>query len=478
MDSVRSAEPFRFMTPTVAFHFFRMPTTDTICAISSPPGQSARGLVRLSGPAIPSILALLGVARDTSRRIAPVRIALPTFELSALSWQAQGPNTYTGEDCAEIITVGNPNLLQRIVDACIAQGARLADPGEFTFRAYTNGRLDLTQAEGVAATISAVSDAQLAAAKHLQAGELGSFAQNLVDQTATLLALVEAGIDFVDQEDVVPIAPGDLLKGLNQVRAELDQLLTTSRSWSTLDGLPRVVLVGPPSAGKSTLFNALLGHERAVIDATPGTTRDAIEEPLVIQTATGPAEVMLVDIAGLGAVVDNPLDRLGQAQAQQAINTADLVLITGPEGCKQTEGLRFPATSLRVITKIDAPGSGPLGDARASGSEPVRVSALNNQGLDTLKAALVNRLADRAVSLRGEQLALQPRHEQDLRDALAGIDGAIQALGLSAGQSSIADVELVAGAMRGALDALAALGGQMTPDDVIGRVFATFCVGK
>jgi len=455
-----------------------MSTTDTICAISSPPGQSARGLVRLSGPATQSILVSLGVSSSTSRRIVPVRVVLPAFELPALSWQAQGPNTYTGEDCAEIITVGNPRLLQRIVDVCITKGARLADPGEFTFRAYTNGRLDLTQAEGVAATISAVSDAQLAAAKHLQAGELGSFAQNLVEQTATFLALVEAGIDFVDQEDVVPIAPADLLNGLNIVCDDLNQLLATSRSWSTLDGLPRVVLVGPPSAGKSTLFNALLGHERAVIDAAPGTTRDAIEEPLTIQTATGSAEVMLVDIAGLDAAADNPLDQLGQAQAQQAIDTADLVLITGPEGCKQTEGLQFPATSLRVITKTNTPRSERQGDASASSSEPVRVSALNNQGLDILKTALANRLADRAVSLRGEQLALQPRHEQDLRHALIGIKDAISALGLSAEQSSIADVELVAGAIRRALDALAALGGKMTPDDVIGRVFATFCVGK
>ena len=321
--------------------------TATIVAVSSPPGRSLRGLVRLSGDEAFEILGgLLAEPLPAPRRITPNRLRDPA--MSVLAAVFPGPGSYTGQDVAELQLPGHPALLDRVVRAALGRGARPAEAGEFTFRAYTAGRMDLTRAEGVAATIHAVSDGQLAAAAHLREGELARFAAERVEALGRLLALVESGIDFVDQEDVVPIAPPDLARQLTDERRLLEDLLSRSRSWGAIEALPRVVLEGPPSAGKSTLFNALLGRPRAVTDAAPGTTRDVLEEPWDLgaprlanqETAgaqgqtPGGEEVMLVDLAGL----DDPRDRLDrldrevQARGRRAIERADLVLLTGPAG--------------------------------------------------------------------------------------------------------------------------------------------------
>ncbi len=447
--------------------------TDTIVAVSSPPGRSARGLIRLAGPETFSIVEQLVDALPVPRHLRTARLRhadLPSLHVLVIRFS--GPNSYTGDDVAELQLPGHPALLDRVVHAALGLGARLAERGEFTFRAYTAGRLDLTQAEGVAATIHAVSDGQLAAAAHLREGELARFSTHHVDRLGNLLALVEAGIDFVDQEDVVPIAPRTLAEALTGLRKELTNLLANSRSWGSVEALPRVVLVGPPSAGKSTLFNALLGHPRAVIDADPGTTRDVLAEPMRL----GKGEVMLVDIAGLEDATSS-LDRQVQQQAQEAIRTADLLVVVGP-----TPPLHAATCPrLTVQTKCDLSTTNPQAhespsDHSASSASPLRVSGVTGVGLDALRAAIEDRLGDRAVSIQAELLSLQPRHESALREALACLEDAIHHIDPAA--YALDEIELVAGAMRQALDELAGLGGQLTPDDVIGRVFSTFCVGK
>lgn len=456
-----------------------MTASETIVAVSSPPGRSPRGLIRIAGPAALGVLDTLvnadpgrGEERGLPERtLTPVRLKSPPIPALLLLFRA--PRSYTGDDLAELQVPGHPALLDRLLHQAIHAGARLAEPGEFTFRAFTAGKLDLTEAEGVAATIAATSDGQLRAAAMLRAGQLGRFAEKAVDALGTQLALVEAGIDFTDQEDVVPITPGALDANLAAVEAELASLLSRSRSWSALEALPRVVLVGPPSAGKSTLFNALLGRRRAVISPTPGTTRDVLAEPLRLTNRSGqPFEVMLVDIAGL----DEPsaaLDREAQAAARRAIDAADLVLsivdpltaatAPNPASTVDTKG------TLKVATKADL---------RRVGDADVSVSAITGEGLDRLRELIADRLGDAGVSLGGESLALQPRHETALRHALDHVRHARATLAPQRRAHAIDRVELVAGSLRAALDELAGLGGRLTPDDVIGRVFATFCVGK
>ncbi|MEM1107495.1 MAG: GTPase [Planctomycetota bacterium] len=444
--------------------------TDTIVAVSSPPGRSARGLIRLDGPQAFTVLSQLINDLPEPRKAMSRRLhhaSLPS--IAVLTAVFPRPQSYTGGDVAELQLPGHPALLDRVVHAALSLGARLAEPGEFTFRAYTAGKLDLTEAEGVAATIHAVSDGQLAAAAHLREGELARFSTRHVDRLGNLLALVEAGIDFVDQEDVVPIAPRKLAAALAEMQQDLSKLLSNSRSWGSVEALPRVVLVGPPSAGKSTLFNALLGRPRAVIDADPGTTRDVLAEPLKL----GDAEIMLVDIAGLDTA-ESSLDRDVQQHALEAIATADLLLHVGDTSSLPLNASACPRIHLQ--TKCDL-----LPDARVDGQNQspqtdLCVSGKTGEGLDILRQTIRDRLGDRAVSVQAELLSLQPRHESALNQARNAIQEAINHVDPES--AAMGEIELVAGAMRRALNELAGLGGQLTPDDVIGRVFSTFCVGK
>ncbi len=443
-----------------------MDITDTIVAVSSPPGRSPRGLVRLAGPGALAVLeALVEGADPRPRLVRRGRLRGPSLPpLPILYTCFRGPASYSGDDVAELQCPGHPALLERILARACQAGARLAEPGEFTYRAYVAGKLDLTQAEGIAATISALSDSQLAAAAHLRQGELARFAQRCVDRLGSVLALVEAGIDFVDQEDVVPIAPPELAAALDELEKELQGLLGRSRSWGAVEALPRVVLAGSPSAGKSTLFNALLGRTRSVVDALPGTTRDVLEEPLRLPDG---GEVMLVDLAGLEDAAATPLDAQVQRRAADAIASADLVLHL--DDTPLPPGLS--ATVRRVRTKCDL-----IPADMQHTSDPLHVSGVTGQGLDALREAVAAALGERCVSLRADLLALQPRHTAALHAAVAALHEAGDHFDPRGHR--LDDVELVAASLRAALDALAALGGRLTPDDVIGRVFATFCVGK
>lgn len=440
-------------------------TTNTIIAVSSAPGQSLRGLVRLSGPDSWAMVQALGAEIASPRQLTATQIHFDWRRLPCLVLGFRGPASYTGQDLVELQLPGNPALLDQVVHRLIQQGARMAEPGEFTFTAYLAGKLDLTQAEGIAATIHATSQAQLQAAKLLRRGNLGTFSHQLVESLATALALVEAGIDFTDQDDVVAITPAQLMDRLSDIHKQLTDLLANARSWGALEALPRVVLVGPPSAGKSTLFNALLGRQRAVTHEQAGTTRDILSEPMILQRADGSrVEVMLLDIAGLDDAV-NALDNDIQQAARQTIEQADIIIHLGR--CEPAEHV------IRVRPKMDLPSM-----HEADVSDILPISARTGMGLPRLKRAILEKLGHRGVSIAAEKLALQPRHEMALKQAVTAIEDALLRVTPQHHEHALDDLELIAGTLRDALDQLASLGGEMTPDDIIGRVFATFCVGK
>ncbi len=439
-----------------------------IVAISSPPGRSLRGLIRVSGGDLSNLARRLFGAVPQPRVLTKAK-ARP-WGLPCLVMYFPGPNSFTGEDVIELQLPGNPALLERAVQHILTtaerdhQPMRLAEAGEFTRRAFLAGKIDLTQAEGIAATISATSDAQLQAAKLLRGGRLGRLATNLVDELGETLALVEAGIDFTDQDDVVAISPPELDARLATVLKQINELIARSRLWSVFDDLPWVVLVGPPNAGKSTLFNALLGHERAVTSDKVGTTRDVLCEPLRITDAQGQAaEVMLVDVAGL-THAEGMIDVAMQDAAVEAINRADLVLSLGGHVAVNCEVICIGAKADVVNHKEE--------------DCDVVVSAHTGEGMNELRQRMAECLGQRAVTLSGEMLALQPRHSAALHEAEACIAQTRDQLAPLLDQSVPGEMELIASHMRVALDALGELGGQLSPDDVLGKVFATFCIGK
>lgn len=440
---------------------------DTIVAQSSAPGQSLAGLVRLSGPDAGEIGACLLESADrdrfspktsTVRGAYAVRLKPPLPALAGRALWMPGPGTYTGEDTLELEVPGHPALLARVLRAAEGAGARRAEPGEFSHRAFLSGRITLLEAEGIAAAIAADGAAELAAAEAIRGGRLAADATAERDAIVHLLGLVEAGIDFTDQEDVVAIAPAKLVAGLTKVDAALAKLETVSAASSA--GLPRVVLAGPPSAGKSTLFNTLLGRERAVTDASHHTTRDAIEEELRLP---GGRRVLLVDSPG-----------------GEAAPAADLLLWFGAEG-----GAPRHAPHLPIEAKADLH---PLADANPDATEdvaartanrlvgpPLRLSAHSGEGLAALLAAIQAAVLAESPD-RAQAPSLLARHRAALAETRESLAAAIALC--QDDRDALTHPELVAVTLTQGVHALSSLTGEVTPDDLIASVFSTFCVGK
>lgn len=424
-----------------------MPTGDTIAAVATGLARSPLAIIRVSGPDVPEIArSALGIS-TFERCVTPARLTIGQLSLEVTGLLSPGPASFTGEDVLEIVLPGNPLLCERVI---MALGVRPAGPGEFSARAHLNGRLSLLEAEGVASLITAETATDLAHAESLLSGAQGATYRGWTDRLAQLLALVEAGIDFADQEDVVAIETDDLIRGCQSLIADLEADLGARRGTESGSDFPVVAIVGSPSAGKSTLFNALLGMHRSVVHASHHTTRDVIREPLDLSgVAPGVGSVELLDLPGLDDTIDPPEHVLEQ------VASADLRVWCDPMGRFRGE---FPAPCVRVRTMADKPVAGTSGD--------VSVCALDGYRLDSLRRAI----ADHAFT--GAARAVPARHRAAFAGAIPALHRAVELAQLEP------EAELIASALREALDALASLTGEVTPDDVIGRVFASFCVGK
>lgn len=454
---------------------------DTIVAVGSPPGRAARALVRVSGPGVRGALRDVLDPMPNGAGACVSRLRLPIYGLPVLAAVYAAPRSYTGEDAAELLAPGNPRLVDRVVDLLLAcPGFRQAEPGEFTARAYLNGRLTLDEADGVAATIAAATAEQLAAAASLLGGSAGASYRALADELATLLALVEAGLDFTDQEDVRPIEPEDLRRRLGAVLGAIEASLGSARGASIGPELPTVVLVGAPNSGKSTLFNALLGRRRAVASPIAGTTRDVLAERLELAgDAPGADGVVLVDVAGLDALAGGegaPIPGTPAAEARrhalEALAAADVAVHCDPAG--RFDGLAMPARAIviRVSTKADLPGASTRRVTADGGghSGVLPVCAMDGWNVAALRRAIAE--AAWAGQTSGVA-ALVPRHRRGLAATRDRLGEALETIDRSA-----CDGAAVADSVRGALDALGELTGRIAPDEVIGRIFSSFCVGK
>jgi tRNA modification GTPase len=440
----------------------RLDAEDTIAAISSPPGAAARGIVRLSGPGALAI-GLAGFEPDDGRpiptperptwhvgrlRIPAVRPSLPA---RLALWPA--PRTYTGQPLAELHTVGSPPVLRAVLADRLARGARLAEPGEFTLRAFLSGRIDLSRAEAVLGVIEARGERQLRAALAQLAGGLASAIRSLRDRLLDLLAHLEATLDFADEPDVAELARPVLLSGLESAAAEVRRLADGLRVRDRADERPRVVLIGPPNAGKSRLFNALLGAEAALVSPAAGTTRDYLAAPL---DCDGLA-VELIDTAGLEPGRD-PIGARAQSLRDDVAATADLAL-----ACASADAPPAPAPpgALPVWTKADLAPAPP---------GFVSTSAATGAGLPELRTAIADAL--RARLRDSDAPAVAPLAFEALHRAAESLRTALETLRRDG------DADLVAIDLRHALDDLGLIVGQVVTDDLLDRIFGRFCIGK
>ncbi len=443
--------------------------TDTIAAISSPPGPALRGIVRLSGPKAWSI-ALAGFTPDIDRPLPdrpesrPGQLHLdglhPALPATVALWP--GPRTYTGEPLAEIHTVGSPPLLQRLLADCLSRGARLAEPGEFTLRAFLNGRLDLTRAEAVLGVIDARNPVQLDAALRQLAGGLSGPIRRLRDRLLDTLAFLEAVLDFAEEPDVVAIDRAALAASLAESSKEIATLSDHLRARDRPDGRPRVVLVGPPNAGKSRLFNALLGRDEALVSDRAGTTRDYLAAPCDCDGLL----VELIDTAGIETVPGSIAFRAQELRSEQSA-AADLLLFCRSAdvvSADDTESALSPdRPRLRVWTKSDV--------APATEPDVLATSAATGAGLAALRSAI-------AASLRAREsegaapCSTAARCGESLRQAADSLRSAASTLALDGGD------ELVAIDLRQSLDELGKVVGEVVTDDILDRIFGRFCIGK
>ncbi len=445
-------------------------STATIAAVSTPPGEGAIALVRLSGPEA------IAVADQIFRGSQKPSEAPPRFQQFGEIVQEdqvidqvvltvhRGPASYTGEDVVEISCHGGVLVTARVWEACLQAGARAARPGEFTERAFLNGKMDLTQAEAVIDLIRAQTDLALRSAAEQLEGRLGDKITTLREALIGLIANLEAYIDFPD-EDIEPDVGAAFLARLDAIRLEIDTLLATADQGRIFREGVRVVIYGATNAGKSSLLNRLLGFPRAIVSPTHGTTRDTIEEVVNLRGIA----LRLTDTAGLRPNGTDAIENEGIARTERSLANADLVLHVVDASAPQLahSGTR-PGDSpeLLLLNKSDLPEHGDW-----EGSEALRISCTSEEGLVGLEDAILAKVS--AQRWDGPSaVAINARHRDCLRRALAACDLARNAF------TENLPPELVAVDLRGALQAVGEVIGHADMEKILDALFATFCIGK
>ena len=447
-----------------------MRPADTIAAVATAPGRAGIGVVRISGPAVRKII------EAVTGRALPARTAVLADFLDAnqqavdrgIALFFPSPHSYTGEDVLELQGHGGPAVLRLLLSRCLELGARPAQAGEFTQRAFLNDKLDLAQAESVADLIDASSAAAARGAMRSLSGEFSVRVESLNRGLVELRALVEATLDF-PEEEIDFLDRSDALGKLNQLRRNLAALRLAAEQGRILREGTRVVLVGQPNVGKSSLLNRLAGDELAIVTEVPGTTRD----PLRLELALDGVPVHVIDTAGLRESQD-PVERIGIERAWKEIRQADIALLV----IDMTRGLadedlqilaQLPVGIIKyfVFNKIDISGDHG-GETVTTGHTEIRLSAKTGEGVELLRAAI---LRGAGWQPSGEdQFMARERHLHALAEAEAALSRATD-------HGRVA-IELFAEELRLAQQALGKITGAVSADDLLGEIFSRFCIGK
>ena len=460
---------------------------DTIAAIATPVGEGGIGIVRLSGPQSASILHRIFVpgratraprdSRLESRRLIYGHVIVPESgetvdEVLAVFMAA--PWTYTKEDVAEIHCHGGVVPLRRCLELVLGCGARLAQPGEFTLRAFLNGRIDLAQAEAVLDVVRAKTEASLRIAMGQLEGRTSEPVRSIRTTLLHCLASVEAALDFPDEDIPVGGQPGalDLEDALRHAAQRLDDLLSRADQGLVYRQGVRAVIVGRPNVGKSSLLNALLRFDRAIVTPVPGTTRDTVEETMNL----GGVPFCLVDTAGI-TESHNPIEQLGIERSRAAIEAADLALLVvdGSEPLRSEDYILADALRNRpvlvVVNKADLPQTADCANILPEAVH-VCVSALTGTGLADLEQALARSVLGGEVLVSDVPVVSNPRHKEALSRALARVMDATE------GETVAASRDLLASDLRQAIDALGEITGENVGEDLLSTIFGNFCIGK
>ncbi len=452
--------------------------TDTIAAIATPIGEGGLAVLRISGSEALSVADR--VFRAAGKGRVPIAMAAThTVHYGhivrderrideVLLTVLRAPRTFTREDTVEISCHGGLLVTRLVLEAVLAAGARLAEPGEFTQRAFLNGRIDLTQAEAVADLIHARTELALGAAAEQLAGRLGAQVNALRDDLMNALAHIEAHIDF-PEEDIAPDTQAALLGRLKKAGEFIDGLLATEREGQILRRGIRAAIVGRPNAGKSSLLNQLLGRERAIVSPIAGTTRDTVEETANVRGIP----VIFVDTAGLRDAAD-AIEAEGVRRSRAALESAELILhVLDNSVPLEAEDLQLAETCgarprLIIRNKVDLP---PLLEL-PPGWEGIPVACLAGHGVEALKDALAGLVWSGEVAGDPNQVTVSARHAVSLRKAAQSVIWAHQAL--CRGES----LELVAFEVRSAVGAIGEIVGKTTTEDLLDSIFGQFCLGK
>jgi tRNA modification GTPase len=442
---------------------------DTVAAIATAPGRAGIGVVRISGPAVPDVIAAI-VGRPLQARVATLCDFLDAESGildKGIAIYYPAPHSYTGEDVLELQGHGGLAVLQLILGRCFALGARPAQPGEFTQRAFLNDKLDLAQAESVADLIDASSEAAARGAMRSLAGEFSARVGQLNEMLVELRTIIEATLDFPDDE-IDFLERAGVAGKFAKLRSALAVLLAEAEQGRILRDGARVVLIGQPNVGKSSLLNRLAAEELAIVTEIPGTTRDPLRHELVIEGVP----VHVIDTAGLRESAD-AVERIGIQRAWREIHQADLAMLImdAREGSTAADyrilaELPVVLKKLLVFNKIDLTDGLP-GETDTGDGIKITVSAKTGSGMDLLRAAILRSVGWR----RNEEASFiaRQRHLQALNQAMAA---------LARANSESGSLDLMAEELRLAQQAFANITGEFTADDLLGEIFSRFCIGK
>lgn len=440
--------------------------TDTIVALATPPGRGGIGVIRISGPHVPQI------AKNILNKLpSPRQATFAQFRSGAGEVLDQGialyfpaPHSFTGEETLELQGHGGPVVMDHLIKTVVAHGARLARPGEFSERAFLNGKLDLTQAEAIADLIESTSvHAAKCALRSLQ-GEFSAQIQRLVEQLTQLRVYVEAGIDFVEEE-IDLLADGHVALKITDLLHTVENVSATAHQGFLLNEGVQLVLVGEPNVGKSSLLNRLAERETAIVTPIPGTTRDVVRDQIQLEGVP----LHIVDTAGLRETTD-PVEQEGMRRTRQALVDADVVILLFDNrhtdaDFHQPLPTEITAPTLRVRNKIDLSGH-PLG----LGAQGVlNISAKTGGGIEALKQCLCEKIGLQPIT-EGNFMARR-RHLEALHRARTALQTALT-------QVQTRYSELIAEELRQAQNALGEITGAVTTEALLARIFSTFCIGK